>query len=139
MRRFFTSHLSDARIGSIFRAARFGDRTRCPRCGNARKLWRLEDGRWRCPRCRKRFGLLTDTWLSHTRFELPEIYELLFWFELEITDHGIARGRPVLLHADRREPSGATRPSRAPTKDQPREAQYHERETPGLGNVLVGQ
>jgi transposase len=91
MRRFFTSHLSDTRIRSIFRAARFGDRTRCPRCGNARRLWPLDDGRWRCQRCRKRFSLLTGTWLSHTRFKLPEIYELLFWFELEITDHGIAR------------------------------------------------
>jgi transposase len=54
-------------------------------------LWPLEDGRWRCGRCRKRFGLLTDTWLSHTRFGLEEIYELLFWFELGLTDHGIAR------------------------------------------------
>ena len=98
MRRFFTSHLSDTRIRSIFRAARFGDRTRCPRCGNARRLWPLGDGRWRCQRCRKRFGLLTDTWLSHTRFELPEIYELLFWFELEITDHGIARRVDVSYH-----------------------------------------
>jgi transposase len=54
-------------------------------------LWPLEDGRWRCGRCRKRFGLFTDTWLSHTRFGLGEIYELLFWFELGLTDHGIAR------------------------------------------------
>lgn len=91
MRRVFTAGLSDTQVRSIFRAARFGDRTRCPRCGYARKLWQLEDGRWRCKRCRKRFGLLTDTWLSHTRFELAEIYELLFWFELELTDHAIAR------------------------------------------------
>lgn len=91
MKRYFTAHLSDTQIESIFRAARFGDRTRCPRCGYARKLWRLDDGRWRCKRCRKRFGLLTDTWLSHTRLDLGGIYELLFWFEMELTDHGIAR------------------------------------------------
>lgn len=91
MRRIFTSDLSDTRIRSIFRAARFGDRTRCPGCDYARGFWRLQDGRWRCKRCRKRFGLLSGTWLSHTRFELGEIYELLFWFELELTDHGIAR------------------------------------------------
>ncbi len=54
MRRFSTSHLSDTRFRSIFRAARFGGRTRCPHCGNARKLWHLDDGRWRCQRCRKR-------------------------------------------------------------------------------------
>lgn len=91
MKRYFTAHLSDTQIEAIFRAARFGDRTRCPQCGYTRKLWRLDDGRWRCKRCRKRFGLLTETWLSHTRLSLGEIYELLFWFELELTDHGIAR------------------------------------------------
>ena len=98
MQRVFTGNLSDTQIRSIFRAARFGGRTRCPRCGYARKLWPLEDGRWRCRRCRKRFGLLTDTWLSHTRFELAEIYELLYWFELELTDHGIARRVDVPYH-----------------------------------------
>ncbi len=98
MRRVFTSDLSDTQIRSIFRAARFGDRTRCPRCGYARKLWRLEDDRWRCTRCRRRFGMLTGTWLSHTRFALAEIYELLFWFELELTDHGIARRVGVPYH-----------------------------------------
>lgn len=102
MRRVFTSHLSDTQIRSIFRAARFGDRTRCPHCGNARKLWQLDDGRWRCQRCRRRFGLLSDTWLSHTRFELAEIYELLFWFELELTDHGVARRLEVPYHRTHR-------------------------------------
>jgi transposase len=98
MHRVFTQGLSNTQIRSVFRAARFGDRTRCPACGYARKLWHLGDDRWRCDRCRKRFGLLTDTWLSHTRFELAEIYELLFWFELELTDHGIARRLQVPYH-----------------------------------------
>lgn len=61
MRRVFTADLSDTQVQSVFRAARFGDRTRCPECGYARKLWQFEDGRWRYKRCRKRFGLLTDT------------------------------------------------------------------------------
>ena len=94
MLRAFTRGLSDARIRSVFRAARFGGRTRCPQCGNTRDLWPLKGAkspRWRCPQCRERFDLLSGTWLSHTRFELAEIYELLFWFELELTDHGIAR------------------------------------------------
>lgn len=98
MQRVFTQAVSDTQIRSLFRAARFGDRTRCPGCGHARKLWQLGDDRWRCGRCRKRFGLLTDTWLSRTRFELAEIYELLFWFELELTDHGIARRLQVPYH-----------------------------------------
>ena len=73
MQRVFTSNLTDTRVRSIFRAARFGDRTRCPSCNYARRLWELGDDRWRCGRCRKRFGLLTGTWLSHTRFELIEM------------------------------------------------------------------
>jgi transposase len=44
-----------------------------------------------CPRCERKFGLFTRSWLSRTRFELPEILELLYWFELTITDHDIAR------------------------------------------------
>jgi len=58
----------------------------------------VERGGWRCQRCRKRFDLFTGTWLSHTRFEPAEIYELLFWFELELTDHGIARRLDVPYH-----------------------------------------
>ena len=98
MRRVFTSDVTDTQVRSIFRAARFGDRTRCPGCDYARRLWKLGDDRWRCGRCRERFGLLTGTWLSRTRFELIEIYELLFWFELELTDHGIARRVQVPYH-----------------------------------------
>lgn len=90
MRRVFTSDLSGTRILSILRAARFGDRTRCPGCGYTRKLWRRAEDRWRCGRCRKRFGLFTGTWLERVRFSPAEIYELLLWFELELTDHKIA-------------------------------------------------
>lgn len=91
MNRVFTSSLSCTRIRSILRAEKFGDRTRCPRCFYERKLWTLQDNRWQCPRCKKKFSLLTDTALSSTRFSLPEIYELLFWFELELTDRRIAQ------------------------------------------------
>jgi transposase-like protein len=90
MRRVFTSDLSITRAERILRAARFGGRTRCPECGFTRKFWRLEDGRWRCKRCRKRFGLFTDTPLARESFEPLEILELLYWFELGLTDHGIA-------------------------------------------------
>jgi transposase-like protein len=98
MQRVFTQQFSDTHVRSVFRAARFGARTRCPRCGYARKLWVLGDGRWRCKRCETRFGLTTDTWLARSRFALSEIYELLFWFELELTDHGIARRLKVPYH-----------------------------------------
>lgn len=91
MNKVFTGNLTRARIRSILRAEKFGDRTRCPNCSYERKLWSLGDGRWQCPRCSKKFGLLTDTVLSSTRFSLPEIYELLCWFELELTDRKIAQ------------------------------------------------
>lgn len=89
MRRVFTSDLNDTLVRAIARAIRFGDRTLCPECGYTRKFWRLEDGRWRCKRCRKRFGLFTDTPLARETFEPLEILELLYWFELGLTDYGI--------------------------------------------------
>jgi len=55
------------------------------------QVLKLSDGRWQCKRCDKRFGLLTDTEINRTDFNLQEIYELLFWFELELTDHKIAK------------------------------------------------
>ncbi len=91
MRRVFTADVSDTRAERIFRAIRFGPRTRCIECGFTRKLWKLPDGRWQCKRCGKQFGLLTGSRLARTRFSPAEIYELLFWFELELTDHAIAR------------------------------------------------
>ncbi len=34
--------------------------------------------------------MLTDTSINRTNFSLAEIYELLNWFELELTDHKIS-------------------------------------------------
>lgn len=83
--------MSRTRIRAILRAEKFGDRTRCPNCSYQRKLWSLSDDRWQCARCKKKFSLLTATVLSATRFSFSEIYELLYWFELELTDRKIAQ------------------------------------------------
>jgi transposase-like protein len=91
MRRVFTASLSSARIRSILCAARFGSRTTCPSCSYRRGFWRLSDGRWQCRRCGKRFGLLSDTCISRTTFSPEEIYEVLHWFELGLTDNTIAQ------------------------------------------------
>jgi transposase-like protein len=72
-------------------AAKFGGRTTCPDCLYKRGFWRLSDARWQCRRCGKRFGILTGTNLERTTFSLPETYELLHWFELDLTDNNIAR------------------------------------------------
>lgn len=90
MERRFTDSTSFTQIKRLWREAKFGGRTRCPHCGHERKLWTLSDDRWKCSKCYRKFGLFTQSWLSRTRFELPEILELLYWFEIGITDHDIA-------------------------------------------------
>lgn len=91
MNKTLTTNFSRVQIKSILNTKRFGDRITCPECNYKHKFWQLSNDRWQCPRCKKKFGLLTDTSLSRTRFSLPEIYELLHWFELELTDRKIAQ------------------------------------------------
>lgn len=90
MKQVFTGDLTCTQIHRVWRAAYFGDRTRCPRCGFARKLWTLGDDRWQCPRCHKKFRLGTDTWVARTTISWTAMYELLHWFALELTDRAIA-------------------------------------------------
>lgn len=90
MQRKLTADLTRAQIRSIFNTKRFGDRTTCPDCGYKHRIWKLSDKRWQCKRCGKKFGLLIGTKFNRASFDIQEIYELLFWFELELTDHKIA-------------------------------------------------
>ena len=96
MKQTFTSELTDTQIHRIWRAAYFGNRTRCPRCNYARKFWALGDDRWQCPRCHKKFHLGTDTWVARSPLSWTAMYELLYWFELGVTDRAIA----TRLHGD---------------------------------------
>lgn len=91
MNHIFTQGFTDTQLHAIWREARFGGRTRCIQCGQTRKFWNLADGRWQCTRCKKKFGWLTDTPLAGFGLSLRDMLELLWWFELELTDHGIAR------------------------------------------------
>lgn len=90
MKRTFTNDCSFTQAKRLWREAKFGDRTRCPYCNHERKLWSLSDDRWKCSKCQRKFGLFTNSWLSRVQFDLPEILELLYWFELGLTDHDIA-------------------------------------------------
>jgi transposase len=90
METVFSEKFTRAQIRSIWRTSFFGDRTTCPRCDYQHKHWQLDDDRWRCARCKKTFGLRTDTWIADVSYSLKEIVELLYWFELDITDHKIA-------------------------------------------------
>lgn len=90
MQHIFTRQYSNTQICSIWRESRFGGRTRCIRCGWTRKFWNLGDCRWECTRCNKKFGWVTDTPISGFALSLRDILELLWWFELGLTDHAIA-------------------------------------------------
>lgn len=91
MNKVFTNNLTRVQIRSVLHTKRFGKRTSCPRCNYKHRIWNLGDNRWQCARCKKKFSLLTDTVLCSTRFCLAEILELLYWFELELTDKEIAQ------------------------------------------------
>lgn len=90
MKNIFSAEESCTQVKGVWRAEKFGHRTRCLHCGYERKLWTLEKDKWKCSRCRKEFGIFTKSWLERTRFKLAEIYEILHWFELGLTDNDIA-------------------------------------------------
>lgn len=90
MKRIFSREQTRARIRTIWRTKKFGYKTQCPYCKYRHKFWSMGSGKWKCARCRKTFGLFTKSWLSRTRFKLTEIYEILHWFELGLTDNDIA-------------------------------------------------
>jgi len=62
---------------------------RCPACGE-RRPYRLEEGRYRCRRCRYTFGDFTGTWLGQSKVRLARWLWLLKLFELEVTAHHAA-------------------------------------------------
>lgn len=90
MKNIFTHGESRARVKAIWRTKKFGYKTQCPYCKYRHKFWELGKDKWKCPRCRKKFGIFTKSWLERTRFDLAEIYEILHWFELGLTDNDIA-------------------------------------------------
>lgn len=61
----------------------------CHGCGY-KKVYRLQEGRYRCGRCKYTFGLLTGTWLGQTKASVSTWLWLLKLFELEVTAHQAA-------------------------------------------------
>jgi transposase len=90
MQHIFTSHLTDTQVRKVWRVARFGGRTQCIGCGWKRKFWSLSDGRWQRERCKKKVSWVTETSIAGFELSLRDILELLWWFELGLTDYGIA-------------------------------------------------
>ena len=75
MERVFTSGKSCTQIRALWRAEKFGNRTRCLYCEYERKFWALEKDKWKCPRCRKEFNIFTRSWIERTRFHRADTGE----------------------------------------------------------------
>lgn len=61
----------------------------CPRC-NGRKLYRLQDNRRRCAKCRFTFHDFTGRWINHGALTPDQWLRLIKLFELEISTRKIA-------------------------------------------------
>ena len=91
MLKLFSNNLSDTKIKRFFVSAKFGKRTKCPYCNYRRKLYRLQDKRYRCKRCLEKFSITTNTYLANSRLSLEQWYELLWWFNYEFTANKTAK------------------------------------------------
>lgn len=67
---------SEAQIRKFLRRTLFGKNVFCPRC-RCREIWKDKDRYW-CPRCRRRFSLLSYTWLHDLKLPL-EKWWLVLW------------------------------------------------------------
>jgi len=56
----------------------------CPRC-RMRKLYKLEDGRYRCSRCRYTFHDFSGRWINQGRLSCIQWLSLVKLFELEVS------------------------------------------------------
>lgn len=56
----------------------------CPRC-SSRKLYRLKDGRYRCPRCSYTFHDFSGRWINQGRLSCVQWLSLIKLFELEVS------------------------------------------------------
>lgn len=67
---------SEGQIRKYLRRIIFGKNIFCPVC----KFWnpKVSSDRYFCPRCRRRFSLLSHTWLSHLRVPLQDFW-LILW------------------------------------------------------------
>lgn len=67
--------LSDRKIKGQFRKLIFAKRIFCPRCGYTKI--RVSENRYRCPKCRKPFSLISGTWLKDMKISWSKLYLIL--------------------------------------------------------------
>lgn len=67
---------SEAQINKFLRRTLFGKNVFCPICHH-RDVWKSNDRYW-CPRCRRRFSILSYTWLHDIKLPLQRFW-LVLW------------------------------------------------------------
>jgi len=73
---------SEAKCERIVRNSLFGNRPYCPVCLSSHV--RSVEGRYWCPKCRKKFSLTSATWLRHRRIGFRSVVLLLVCWQKKI-------------------------------------------------------
>ena len=78
---------SSTKSRAYFRTLRWQGRRQCPACQYWRKLYRLDDGRFKCAQFHNRFSEWTGTYLERLRIPLHELAHLLYLFTLGVPSY----------------------------------------------------
>lgn len=73
---------TQAQIQKHLRAIIFGKHIHCPRC-NGRQV-KVSGERYHCRKCRRRFSLLSHTWLSNMKLSLQKFWLILWCWTTQI-------------------------------------------------------
>lgn len=91
---------SEAQIKKYLRRIIFGKNIYCPTC-KTRKIIREKERFW-CTKCRSRFSLLSNTWLSHTKIPLQQFWLVLWCWTQQVPVKQTAKlaslSRPTIYH-----------------------------------------
>lgn len=73
---------SDAQIRKYLKRIVFGHNIYCPVC-KSRRVY-TSQGRYRCRSCKRRFSLLSNTWLSNLKLPLQQFWMILWCWTVQI-------------------------------------------------------
>lgn len=73
---------SEAKIWACFRHLVFGKNIYCPMCKTNHVY--ATGNRYRCRRCRKRFSILSHTWLSNMKLPYQQFWMILWCWTIQI-------------------------------------------------------
>lgn len=73
---------SEAQIRKYLRKIIFGKKVFCPDC-KSKNIFKSET-RYFCPKCRKHFSLLSDTWLASMKLPLPTFWLILWCWTTQV-------------------------------------------------------